>query len=153
MRVILDKLDTKILNYLLKNEEFNVAKMAKLFGVSPQTIYIRIKKMKKAGIIKSLFPRIDSSLCGFNIGCVLMIKLKDNRDVNEFIKKLEKERYATIVYGLVGLYDILLVLKHNSRDKLSKFVEKIRKNKKVDYADLLYIEHVALERFAPCPLN
>jgi len=153
MRVLLDELDTKILNYLLKNEEFNAAKMAKLFRVTPQTIYIRIKKMKKAGIIKGLFPRIDPSLCGFNIGSVLMIKLKDNRDVSEFIKKFEKEKYTTIVYGLVGLYDILLVLRYNNRNKLNKFVEKIRKNKKVDYADLFYIEHVALERFAPYPLN
>lgn len=147
-----DALDVRIANYLLEFEKADVGKMAKKLGTTPQTIYERIKKMKERGVIEGVFTKFSADALGYDIVGVVMVKLVENNSADKFAAKHEKKSNITLSCLLVGTYDVLFMGKFGKATELTAFVDELRKDENVDYADLFYVPGVRVERPMPFPL-
>ena len=72
----LDKLDLLILKYLQENPKPRIRDLAKKLQVPKSTIYYRVKKLEKAGIIKKYGVFLDSEKLGYEYNVVILVRGK-----------------------------------------------------------------------------
>lgn len=128
--VKIDSIDIQILKELQDDARKSLKEIAESVGVAEGTVYNRINKLKKAGVIKKFIPVIDYSLLGYDIIAVIGITAEGGYMV-EIEKEIAKEKNVTAVYDVTGEYDILVVAKFKTRENLNEFVKKIAGMEKV----------------------
>ena len=151
MQHALDELDLKILNYILENEKLDTVKMATGFKTTQKTIYDRIARLKQNKVIEGVYAKINSQNVGFVLEGVILIKLGDNTKVRKFLSSYESAN-VTMSFALAGIYDALFVVKFQKPYSLSAFLNNLRDDNNVDFADLMYIEESRRENRVPFPL-
>ncbi|MCX8158069.1 MAG: winged helix-turn-helix transcriptional regulator [Candidatus Diapherotrites archaeon] len=152
MDYLIDELDVKILNYLLQNEKLDSKKMATLFKTTQKTIYERIKKLKQNGVLLGIYPKISTSSLGYKITALVLVKLVNNNIIKEFLKKYDSANITTS-FVLAGIYDLLFIVKFKNPELLSDFVDSLRDDEDVEFADLLYVEKINRESICPEPIT
>jgi len=128
--VKIDSVDIKILKELQDDARKSLKEIAESVGVAEGTVYNRINKMKRAGVIKKFIPVVDYSLLGYDIIAVIGITAEGGHMV-EIEREIAKEKNVTAVYDVTGEYDILVVAKFKNRENLNEFVKKIAGMEKV----------------------
>lgn len=128
--VKIDEVDIKILKELQDDARKSLKEIAEKVGVAEGTVYNRINKLKKAGVIKKFIPVIDYSYLGYDIIAVIGITAEGGYLV-EIEKEIAKEKNVTAVYDVTGEYDILVVAKFKNRENLNTFVKKIASMERV----------------------
>ncbi|HDL5288298.1 TPA: AsnC family transcriptional regulator, partial [Mannheimia haemolytica] len=98
----IDKLDQKILRWLIKDARTPYAEMAKVFGVSAATIHVRVEKMRQAGIIESTKIVVDERKVGYDVCCFIGIILKSAKDYDKVIAKLSEFNEVVEAYYTTG---------------------------------------------------
>jgi len=99
-------------------------------GVAEGTVYNRINKMRKIGLIKKFIPVVDYSMLGYDLIAVIGITAEGGY-LTEIEKEIAKEKNVTAVYDVTGDYDIIVVAKFKDRDSLNSFVKRIAGMEKV----------------------
>lgn len=134
-KVSLDYLDTQIIDLLRKNARLKTSEIAKKLGRPRTTVVQRIKKLEKAGIIRSYTISVKPNALGYNYYAYIAIKVRKGLtgklDQHELAKKLVSEsrnrdelpmiEEAVIV---TGAYDILLRVWIRSWEELSRYLLK-----------------------------
>jgi DNA-binding Lrp family transcriptional regulator len=87
-----DEKDLAILEVLEQHGDYTVRQIAKKTLLAPTTVHARIKKMRKAGVIRKFTVDIDRKKLGLKIGAYILI----SADL-----KLLKEKHMT-QYNLAG---------------------------------------------------
>ncbi len=128
--VKIDEIDIKILRELQEDARKSLKEIAEKVDVAEGTVYNRINKLKKAGVIKKFIPVIDYSYLGYDIIAIIGITAEGGYLV-EIEKEIAKEKNVTAVYDVTGEYDILVVAKFKNRENLNTFVKKIASMEKV----------------------
>ncbi|MFH1224168.1 MAG: hypothetical protein V1676_00005, partial [Candidatus Diapherotrites archaeon] len=59
----------------------------------------------------------------------------------------------TLSCVLVGTYDVMFLGKFGKAAELTAFVDELRKDENVEYADLFYVPEMRVERPMPFPLS
>jgi len=59
--MVLDEIDLKIINELKKDSRIPVIKLAEKIGITPPTVYRRLKKLTEEGIIQGYTIKVDES--------------------------------------------------------------------------------------------
>ncbi len=120
----LDKLDYLILSELQEDARKSLREIAEKLGVAEATVYNRINKMRKLGIIEKFIPVIDYSKLGFDLIAVIGISAEGGHVV-EVEDLLAREPNVTAVYDVTGEFDVIAVAKFKDRDSLNSFVKRI----------------------------
>ncbi|WP_290900500.1 Lrp/AsnC family transcriptional regulator [Ferroglobus sp.] len=120
----LDRLDYLILAELQEDARKSLREIAEKLGVAEATVYNRINKMKKLGIIEKFIPVINYSKLGFDLIAVIGISAEGGHVV-ELEDLLAKEPNVTAVYDVTGEFDVIAVAKFKDRDSLNSFVKRI----------------------------
>ena len=152
MGYALDDLDVKILNYIIENEKLDTIKMASCFKTTQKTIYDRINRLKQNKIIDGVYAKINSQNCGYVLEGMILIKLLDNIKLKKFLSQIQ-DANITSSFILAGIYDICFIVKFKNPQKLSSFLNKLRDDSNVEFADLMYIEKAERENNIPFPLT
>ncbi|MDP6548405.1 MAG: Lrp/AsnC family transcriptional regulator [Candidatus Woesearchaeota archaeon] len=130
----MDKKDEKILNILKENCKLSTQQISKKTLIPITTIYNRIKKLEKKGIIKKYTLSLDYKKIGKPILAYILVTVdykilkrinKTQHDLTSIIKREEAVEEAV---RLTGVVDIMVKVRVKSIDELDAFITKYIRN-------------------------
>ena len=123
-RLHIDDVDRKILSELLRDCRRSYRSLARRTGVSVGTVLSRIRKLEKAGVIRSYSALLDHEKLGYQLTVVAEITVLKGKllEMEEAIGKLPN---TCAVYDVTGLTDALVIAKFHTREELSKFTKNL----------------------------
>ena len=127
----IDKTDVEIVKRLEKEGRASFREIAEDLDVSEGTVYNRVKKMQKEGIIKGFSARSDSMKLGKDLVAVIGLRV-DGGHLVEVEQELAKEEAVRCVYDVTGEYDAILIGRFETRTNLNDFVKNILS---IDYVE------------------
>lgn len=101
-----DKLDKKILGYLVNNARMAFSEIAKLLEVAPGTVHSRFKRMEDAGIIKGATLKLNYEAMGLTFNAYLGIFLSQTSESEEVLASLLTVAEVTVAHLVTGQYSI-----------------------------------------------
>jgi Lrp/AsnC family transcriptional regulator for asnA, asnC and gidA len=104
----IDDLDRKILRELFKDARASFVDISKKLVVSNATIHQRVNKLKLHGVLKGFEPVVDETKLGLNVSAIIGIYLKNAKDSQVVLDKLEKIPEVLEAYYTTGSYALIL---------------------------------------------
>lgn len=104
----IDDLDRKILRELYKDARASFVDIAKKLVVSNATIHQRVQKMKLYGVLSGFQPVVNEAKLGMTVTCIIGVNLKNAKDCQAVLDKLEKISEVREAYYTTGSYALIL---------------------------------------------
>jgi Lrp/AsnC family transcriptional regulator for asnA, asnC and gidA len=123
--ISLDSLDWEILKSLQDNSKQTYSEVGRQLGVAHSTIYDRIRKMEKNGVIKKWTVDIDHEKIGMNYVTARMTVYTDPKESENVAKELSMAK--EILEVSMSLSDELLIIAKviaRDQDELHSFIAK-----------------------------
>lgn len=140
----IDEVDLNILRELQEDARKSLKEIAEKVGVAEGTVYNRINKLKNLGIIKKFIPVLDYPMLGYDITAIIGITAEGGQII-EIEEEIAKEKNVTAVYDVTGEFDIIVVAKFESREKLNEFVKRLLSMKSVKKTYTMLVLNVVKE--------
>jgi DNA-binding Lrp family transcriptional regulator len=136
----IDKKDINILKELQRDCRQSLKKMSRKFNMSITTLYDRIKKMEKNGVIKGYTAILDPEKVGVPVTAFIFVRAmyhypeeKEPLDQREIAKKIGAIPGVSEVHIVAGEWDILVKVKGRDIKEIGDFViDKLRNIKGVE---------------------
>ena len=129
--MMLDEVDKRILEVLEKDNRTPLRKISKQVKIPPSTVYGRIKRLRKRGVVRRFVAILNPKALGFLVLAFVLIKARAGMcsTVTEGLKE-----YPEIleIYEVTGDYDIIIKVIMRSYEELNTFLNKIRGIKGVE---------------------
>jgi len=106
MEIKLDNIDRQILEILMKDANTSYVDIAKKIHVSPGTVHVRMKSLKKSGVVQGATLSVDFNLLGFNTVAFLGIYLDRSSFYTEVVLALQKIPEVVSVHYVTGPYNM-----------------------------------------------
>lgn len=119
----IEELDRKILNVLNRDARMSFRRIAKELKISPTTLYSKVKKLEKSGVLKGYIPLIDTESVGYNLTAIISLRVRQEKDI-EVQKAIAKFPQVGAVYEVTGDWDLILICYFKGRDDLTNFLKK-----------------------------
>jgi len=143
----IDNLDRAILTALTIDARRPYIEIAEKLGVAGGTIHLRIDKLKQAGILRGFTTDLNYKALGYDVNCLIGIKLHDGKDYQTVVKKLKKFEEVLEIYFTTGSYNAFLNVLSTSNSELYAFlVEKIQKIPEIESTETVMVLDVPLKR-------
>jgi len=126
----IDEIDRKILDILKRNAKTSLKEMSKELDLPITTVYYRLKRLEKEGIIESYTIKIDYEKLGYKVKAFILIKYDPSSGISQkdLLKKLKSFDDVEEAYIITGEYDILLKIISKDIEELSTFVLDVLRN-------------------------
>lgn len=128
----LDEKDIQILRLLQKNSKMTIREISKLVKAAPTTVFAKIKRMEKNGIIKEYRAILDSTKLGKGTTAFVLASITyriegQKLSQREIAKKIAKFPEVQEVHIIAGDWDLLIKVKAESAEAIGNFViDKLR---------------------------
>ncbi len=126
----LDDTDKKILEILQENGRITNLHLSNMIGLSPAPTLERVRKLEKAGIIKSYHAQVDSEKLGFGLNVIIKVTLQRQKDnaIAKFTEQILDIEEIIECVQLTGDYDYELRVMVKDIHALDKLInEKMSK--------------------------
>lgn len=144
-----DETDLKILEILQDNSRTSFKKIAKKVGVSEATVYNRIKKMEREGLIEKYTVKLNlESFENTWFSAVIRVRLESGKYVPEVSEKLEKLPYVHALYDVTGDYDFVLITRFSSHKELFSFIRMVSGIQHVSHTNSEIVMKIFKEDFS-----
>jgi DNA-binding Lrp family transcriptional regulator len=123
--ISLDALDWEILEALQQNSKQTYSEIGRQLGVAHTTVYDRIRKMEKNGVIKKWSVDVDLEKIGINHIIANMIVYTDPKESDNVAKQLSNAK--EVLEASISLSEELLIIAKvvaRNRNELHSFVAK-----------------------------
>jgi len=122
----LDDADKKILAELQQDARASFKAIAEDIGVSEATVFVRVKKLKEAGILKGFRAIVDPSAVGKPLTAFILVRAqpKTYQNVLNSLKQVE-DIYE--IFDVTGQFYSVLKVRTTGTDQLSKIIDEIEK--------------------------
>jgi len=128
---MIDKKDKKILVELLKHGRKSFTDLARSCRMTRQSIFSRIKSLKRKGIIKDFTVNLNHQKLGLNLKAYILI----SADLSGYLKDPDKNPITNLrvlpqvsqIHRLYGRFDFLIEVLVKDINELSDIVGKIHK--------------------------
>ncbi len=97
-------------------------KIAKELRISPTTLYNKVKKLERSGVLKGYIPLINKESLGYDLMAIISLRVRQEKDV-EVQKTIAKLPQVGAVYEVTGDWDLILVCYFKGRDDLTNFLK------------------------------
>lgn len=133
--------DEKILVLLQKNSRLPLKEIAKRLEMPISTVFTKIKKFEKEGLIKRYSLELDEKRLGYTVKAFVLVTYKSNsKSQEEVAKRISKLPFVERVYIIAGPWDILVEAIGKDVEDLGKGVtEKLREIEGVDKTQTLIV--------------
>ena len=123
--ISLDSLDWEILKALQENSKQTYSEVGRQLGVAHSTVYDRIRKMEKNGVIKKWTVDIDHEKIGMNYVTARMTVYTDPKESENVAKELSEAKEVLEVSMSLS-EELLIIVKVIARDQdeLHSFIAK-----------------------------
>ncbi len=120
----LDKVDLKIIQYLIEDGRASFTQIAKDTSLTDVAIKKRVERLKRKGIIQCITANLDLKVLGYEnpIYISLRTELSKNKDV---IKKLQGMDHIVELYQVLGEYNLLAKLVVTNLEAAEKFIAQL----------------------------
>ncbi|MEM3403372.1 MAG: Lrp/AsnC family transcriptional regulator [Nitrososphaeria archaeon] len=122
-----DEVDKKVLRGYQQDASLSYKELSEIIGLPSSTIFDRVKRLRKAGIIKAIVPILDPEMLGLHTTAWITAKVEKGADCCETADRIAKIPGVLEVHEIVGLYDIFIKVKvcdnidlHNISELISK---------------------------------
>lgn len=119
---ILDEVDIKLLEILQENADLTYAEMAQRVGVSPSTVYMRIKKLKEQGFIKRIVAVVNPELLGYRLKALIFLSI-DVKKFNKVVEALSSIPQIRDIYDVTGEWTLVCSLLVKDHTELSRVLD------------------------------
>ena len=136
---MVDELDLKILQELLRDGRASYRRIAERVGASVSTVASRVEAMEKRGVIKGYTAIVDPQKLGYEISAVITIRISEN--LLEVQRRIAQDPHVYGVYDVTGEADSVVLARFRTRGELSRFVKKILAMEEVERT----ITHIVLD--------
>jgi len=120
----LDEIDKQILNRLQDDARISFKEIAKEAKVSEATVFVRVKKLQKSGVIKSFKAIVDPRMVGKETVAFVMLKANPNV-YSKVLRLLMKMDEIYEIYDVTGAYYTILKIRTKSTEELAQIIDKI----------------------------
>jgi Lrp/AsnC family transcriptional regulator for asnA, asnC and gidA len=117
-----DDLDRKILRELYKDARASFVDIAKKLLVSNATVHQRVNKLKLHGVLKRFEPVIDEAKMGITVNAIIGIYLKNAKDSQAVLEKLQKIPEVLEAYYTTGSYALILKVATADIERFQEFL-------------------------------
>ena len=138
MKNRLDERDLKILSILEKNARTPWRQIARLLGISEATVYLRINKMEREGIIKGYTVKLDPEALGLKARILVFIKARAGyleRVRNEIVSR----DYVVDAYEVTGRYNFMAIVASTSLDDAAALVDELTSIEGVEDLETIFL--------------
>ena len=124
-KLSLDTLDWQILQAIQQNSKQTYSEVGRRLGVAHSTVYDRIRKMEKSGVIKKWTVDIDLEKVGMNHITARMTVYTDPKESENVAKRLSEAKEVLEVSMSLS-EELLIIVKVVARDQeeLHSFIAK-----------------------------
>ncbi len=122
MPVEIDEVDGQILERLQANARTPFKKIAEELGVSESTVFVRVKKLRKQGVIKGFTAKVAPEAVGKGLTAFVLIKADPQRYPNT-LENLKNIDDVYEVYDVTGNYYAIAKIRTGSREQLAKIID------------------------------
>ena len=123
MSMKIEELDRKILKVLNRDARMSFRLIAKELRISPTTLYNKVKKLERSGVLKGYIPLINKESLGYDLMAIISLRVRQEKDI-EVQKAIAKFPQVGAVYEVTGDWDLILVCYFKGRDDLTNFLKK-----------------------------
>ena len=123
--ISLDTLDWKILGSIQENSKQTYSEIGRQLNVAHSTVFDRIRKMEKSGVIKKWTVEINFEKIGINYMTAHMTVYADPKEIENLAKKLSQAKEVLEV--TLSLSEELLIIAKvfaKNQDELHSFIAK-----------------------------
>ncbi len=119
---LLDDMDKRIVEILVKDARTPYTDIAKKLGVSEATVRKRVNKLIKEGIIKRFTVEIGES----GMKAIVLIKVKSGYNIPEIAKAISEMSNIVKACEVTGEYDVIAEVSSPDTSSLNDTIEDIR---------------------------
>ena len=134
----LDEIDLKIISLLLKNSRIPYRRLAKELGIGESTVYTRINRLIKSGVLKSFTISIDYSKLGYATEAVLEIKPYPQY-IAQVKKSLKKLPFVIEASLLTGDYPVIVNIVVRNNEELASKIDEVARIDGVADINIKYV--------------
>lgn len=124
-RIIMDKIDRKIINSLQENARVSLRDLSKECFISSPAIAARINKLEKAGVINGYHSSIDMEKIGFHVRAFIQVQLEP-RQKKEFYPFVQSVPNVVECNCVTGDYSEIMEVVFPSTTNLDDFINTIQ---------------------------
>jgi len=135
---MVDELDLKILDLLMKDGRMSFRKLAESLGVSVNTVINRVKGMVDEGVIKGFVPEVDSRKLGFGITALIGVSAT-SPSLIEVEKEISKDENVLGVYDVTGNFDVIILAKFRDTEDLDRFIKSLQKIERIQRTETFVV--------------
>ncbi len=119
-----DQLDQAILQELQVNGRISVADLARKIHLSPPAVHQRIKRLERAGVIRSYVALVDRESVGLDLLCFIRVSIQPHTKAHltAFQDAMKALPCVLECYRTAGTHDILLKIAVENHKVLDEFI-------------------------------
>ena len=124
MPVEIDETNKAILQMLQDDSRIAFARIAEEVGVSEATVFVRVKKLQRKGVIERFTTIISPSSIGKNITAFVLISANPKK-LQEVFEVLSKMDDVYEIYDVTGNYYVIAKIRSENSEKLAEIIDEI----------------------------
>ncbi|WP_458185210.1 Lrp/AsnC family transcriptional regulator [Haladaptatus sp. NG-WS-4] len=123
--VNLDEKDFKILRWLDREGDIDVDEVGEELGISTSTVYYRLDKYRKQGILSGTVSELDARKLGLELTAITEIRSEYGPDYEDIGEALCDISGVQTVYFMLGEKSFIVISHLRDHDHLQDFIDNI----------------------------
>lgn len=124
MGLEIDDIDREILRMLQDDARISFRKIAERLNLSEATVFVRVRKLHKRGIIKSFTTIVSPEALGKKITAFVLINA-DPKKLQGVLETLSRMDNVYEVYDVTGSYYAIVKIRAEDQNRLAKIIDEI----------------------------
>ena len=120
----LDEVDRKILRRLQEDARISFKEIAKEVGTSEATVFVRVKKLQKNGVIKGFRAILNPPSVGKRVTAFALVKAEP-KSYPKMLAQLMNLEDICEIHDVTGAYYCILKMRTTSSEQLAEILDKI----------------------------
>ncbi len=120
----LDDTDRAILRRLQEDARISFNEIAKEVGTSEATVFVRVKKLQNAGVIKGFRAVVDPQKVGKQVTAFALVKAEP-KSYPKMLAQLASFDEICEVYDVTGAYYSILKVRTGTSEQLARVLDRI----------------------------
>ena len=120
----LDDTDKTILNRLQEDARISFKEIAKEVGTSEATIFVRVKKLQKSGVIKGFRAIVNPQSVGRQVAAFALVKAEP-KSYPKMLAQLASIDEICEIHDVTGAYYSILKMRTSTSEQLPQILDRI----------------------------
>ena len=140
MKIQIDKFDRKIIEILTDNARISITELSSIINLSRNAVTNRINKLETSGLIKG-YTTIFGDVVADNrlVVAAIMVFRKDRMRDKDEIDYANKVQEIKSCYVVSGEYDIFLLIKAPSQERIHEIWTDISNLESVKHTETIFV--------------